>query len=86
MEGDMMIYDEDELDYDDYELDDAISKDKYLWSLDPATGTVPIPYMIQHDIRPEVRNRIERAMSEYDRKTCIRYNTKINTAIITSLI
>ena len=86
MEGDMMIYDEDELDDDDYELKDAISNTTYLWSLDPATGTVPIPYMVQSDMRNETRDRIERAMSEYDKKTCIRYSTKINTAIIASLI
>ena len=86
MDGDMMIYDEDEVEGDDYELNDAISDDKYLWSLDPKTGTVPIPYMVQKDIRPEIRERIERAMSEYDKKTCIRYNTNIHTAIIISVI
>ena len=82
MEGDMMIYDEDELDDDDYELKDAINDTTHLWSLDPATGTVPIPYMVQKDIRPEIRDKIERAMSEYDTKTCIRYNIIMNTAII----
>ena len=69
----MMIYDEDELDDDDYILDDAISNRRYLWSLDPATGTVPIPYMVQNDIRPEIKDRIERAILEYTQKTCIRY-------------
>ena len=86
MDGDMMIYDEDELDDEDHELNDAISDNTHLWSLDPATGTVPIPYMVQNDIRPEIRDRIEQAMSEYDKKTCIRYRTKIYTAIIDSLI
>ena len=76
-----MIYDEDELDDDDYVLDDAISNRTYLWSLDPATGTVPIPYMIQDDIRPEIRDRIERAILEYDQKTCIRYIRQIIGAI-----
>ena len=72
MDGDMMIYDEDETEDDNYELNDAISNSAYLWSLDPATGTVPIPYMVQKDICPEIRDRIERAISEYDKKTCIR--------------
>ena len=68
------------------ELDDAISDDKYLWSLDPKTGTVPIPYMIDHTMRPEIRERIEQAVSEFDRKTCIRYSTKIHKENIVSVI
>ena len=73
----MLIYDEEELDYYEDHLEDTIEEEKYLWSLDSVTGTVPIPYMIQKDIRPEVRKRIAQAISEYDQKTCIRYITNI---------
>ena len=75
----MLIYDEEELDNDYYEdhLEDAIEEKKSLWSLDSVTGTVPIPYMIQTDIRPEIRKRISKAISEYDQKTCIRYITNV---------
>ena len=73
----MLIYDEEELDYYGDHLEDAIEEEKYLWSLDSVTGTVPIPYMIQTDIRPEIRKRISQAISEYDQKTCVRYITNI---------
>ena len=37
-----------------------------------ATGTVTIPFMIQNDLSQEKRNKIARAVHEYDQKTCIR--------------
>ena len=73
----MLIYDEEEMDYYGDHLEDAIEEEKYLWSLDSVTGTVPIPYMVQTDIRPEIRKRIAEAISEYDQKTCVRYITNI---------
>ena len=66
----MIIYEEEE--FDDDGLYDAINDENYLWSLDSATGTVPIPFMIENGIGPEIRDRILKAISEYDEKTCIR--------------
>ena len=68
----MIIYQTDELDDDGYELNDAIIDENHLWSLDSTTGTVPIPFMIEHGMRPETRDKIAKAISEYDLKTCIR--------------
>lgn len=73
MDGDMIIYEENEFDDDDNQFRDAIVDEQFLWPLDSATGTVPIPYMIQDIIRPEIRERIVQAVSEYSKKTCIRY-------------
>ena len=67
----MIIYEEEE--FDDDGLYDAINNDdNYLWSLDSATGTVPIPFMIANRVGPEIRDRITKAVLEYDQKTCIR--------------
>ena len=66
----MIIYEEEE--FDDDGLYDVINDENYLWSLDSATGTVTIPFMIQNDLSPEKRNKIARAVHEYDQKTCIR--------------
>ena len=66
----MIIYEEEE--FDDDGLYDGINDENYLWSLDSATGTVPIPFMIENGIRPETRDKILKAISEYDQKTCIR--------------
>ena len=69
----MIIYDENEFSDDGYQSSDAIVDERFLWPLDSATGTVPIPFMIQDNIRPEIRERIVQAVSEYSKKTCIRY-------------
>ena len=69
----MIIYEENEFDDDEYQSSDAIVDEKFLWPLDSATGTVPIPFMIEDNIRSEIRERILLAVSEYSKKTCIRY-------------
>ena len=66
----MIIYEEEEL-HDDG-LYDVINDGLYLWTLDSTTGTVPIPFMIENGIRPEIRDKILKAIYEYDQKTCIR--------------
>ena len=77
MDGDIIAYNniEPNIDneYDDYyEFEDAIDDKNYLWSLDKTTGTVLIPYKIDDSIGPVMRDNIMRAISEYDKKTCIR--------------
>ena len=58
MEGDIIVYDNNELEeYDDY--GDAVNDTSALWNLDPATGTVPIPYMISNNIDSQTREKIE---------------------------
>ena len=66
----MIIYEEEE--FDDDGLYDAINDENYLWSLDSATGTVPIPFMIENGLSREKREKIGKAVSEYNQKTCIR--------------
>ena len=68
----MIIYEEEEFDDDRFVLDDRIDDENYLWSLDSATGTVPIPFMIENGLSQEKRDKIEKAVSEYNQKTCIR--------------
>ena len=71
MDGDMMIYEDEEFDDDEYELNDAVDGN-HLWSLNSTTGTVPIPFMIGNGVSLETRERIVQAVSEYSKKTCIR--------------
>ena len=77
MDGDIIAYNkidpviDDEYDYYN-EFEDAIEDKNHLWSLDETTGTVVIPYKIDDSISPAMRNNIMRAISEYDKKTCIR--------------
>ena len=72
MEGDIMGYYNDDLVDNEDELQDAINDKSHLWSLDTTTGTVPIPYKIDNWIDPDKRDEITKAITEYDRKTCIR--------------
>ena len=77
MDGDIIAYNniEPNIDneYDDYyEFEDAIDDKNYLWSLDETTGTVVIPFKIDDIIGTAMRDNIMRAISEYDKKTCIR--------------
>lgn len=70
-EGDIIAYDKEELEDYDY-FDDAISSIDALWALDPETGTVPIPFMVDDYIDFQTKENIERAVKEYNEKTCIR--------------
>ena len=85
MEGDIMAYDNimhaDDEQESYYELEDAISDTNHLWSLDKTTGTVPIPFKIDDGIGPDMRDMIFKAISEYDKKTCIRYSSMISHGI-----
>lgn len=67
-----LIYDDD-IDENEY-LDDAISDTNALWELDPDTGTVPIPFMIDESFNgdSEMLDQIHRAIFEFTSKTCIR--------------
>ena len=66
------IYDDD-IDENEY-LDDAITDSNALWELDPGTGTVPIPFMIDKSFNgdSEMLDKIHRAIFEFTSKTCIR--------------
>ena len=72
MEGDIIDYNNDDLGDNGNELQDAINNKSHLWSLDTTTGTVPIPYKIDDGIGPDLRDKIIKAITEYDKKTCIR--------------
>ena len=71
IEDDIILYDNNEPDEDDYYYD-AINNTNSLWTLDPETGTVPIPYLIDGIIDFQTRKNIDRAISEFHQKTCIR--------------
>ena len=68
----MIIYEEEEFDDNAYALNEHITDKNHLWSLDSATGTVPIPFMIENGLSQEKREKIGKAVSEYNQKTCIR--------------
>ena len=70
MEHDILSY-EDNDPNQDYEYEDAVGN-HFLWNLDSTSGTVPIPYMIDSRSTPELRAKVEAAISEYQKKTCIR--------------
>ena len=72
MEGDIIGYNNYDPSDIENELQDAISEKSHLWSLDTKTGTVPIPYKIDDGIGPDLRDKIIKAITEYDKKTCIR--------------
>ena len=65
----MIVYDN--KDADEF-ADDAIDDTNALWPLDSASGTVRIPYKIDDSIALEMKIAIDRAVSEFHQKTCIR--------------
>ena len=69
LEEDMIVYDN--KDADEF-ANDAIDNTEALWPLDSASGTVRIPYMIDNSIALEMQLEIDRAISEFHQKTCIR--------------
>ena len=70
MEGDIIYYDDD-LDEDEDEQEDVVSK-YFLWDLDEDSGTVPIPYLIDSRASHELRTKIMTAISDFNKKTCIK--------------
>ena len=72
VEEDIIEYDKDELENNDYYYDDAVNDTNALWTLDTRTGTVPIPFMIEKNMAFKTRRMIHRAIAEFHNKTCIR--------------
>ena len=75
-DGHILGNDKTQIEDSDY-YNDAISRtdvdiEGYLWDTDPETGTVPIPYKIDHNIDDQTRDNIDQAISEFHRDTCIR--------------